>query len=171
MIKKNQQLRSSQAKPSSKSRKSSTSVRANTVPIIGEVGLNTQDCYLPLRDIALPSMTVKSSTQRPASRTKPTRYASCSSCSNSSSNTAVTSTTATKRTGQLKRHSLLESILNVMIGYTIAILTQILVFPLFGIQIPISSQLSIGGIFTAVSIIRSYYVRRFFNYLHLKEVL
>lgn len=73
--------------------------------------------------------------------------------------------------GQKKRHSMLEVILNVTIGYIIAILTQMLVFPLFGIQVTFTNQLAIGGIFTAVSIVRSYYVRRMFNWFHVKGLL
>ena len=73
--------------------------------------------------------------------------------------------------GQKKRHSLLEVVLNVTIGYVIAILTQMAVFPLFGIQVAFHNQLAIGGIFTAVSIVRSYYVRRLFNWFHVKGIL
>ncbi len=73
--------------------------------------------------------------------------------------------------GQKKRHSFLESILNVAIGFGVALLTQIAVFPLFGMKVGIADNLAIGGIFTVVSIVRSYYVRRMFNMLHVKGVL
>lgn len=73
--------------------------------------------------------------------------------------------------GQKKRHSFAESVLNVMIGYGVALLTQIAVFPLFGMHVSISDNLAIGGIFTVVSIVRSYYVRRLFNRLHINGVL
>lgn len=71
------------------------------------------------------------------------------------------------RKGQKKRHSFMESILNVAIGYGVALATQIAVFPLFGMQVSIIDNLAIGGIFTVVSIIRSYYVRRLFNAFHI----
>ena len=64
---------------------------------------------------------------------------------------------------QTRLFSFIESIANVAIGYGIAVLTQILVFPLFGLSVSISQNLSIGAIFTFVSIVRSYCVRRFFN--------
>ena len=67
--------------------------------------------------------------------------------------------------GQSKRHSLLESIANVAIGYGVAVSAQMLVFPLFGIHTSIQANLSIGLIFTGVSIVRSYALRRVFNAL------
>jgi hypothetical protein len=41
----------------------------------------------------------------------------------------------------------------------------LIVFTIFSIHIPMSSNLAIGAIFTAVSIARSYVVRRVFNKL------
>ena len=67
---------------------------------------------------------------------------------------------------QTKSQSLVESCINVAIGYGVAMLSQILVFPLFGIHITMSSNLAIGGIFTVISIARSYAVRRVFNRIH-----
>lgn len=69
---------------------------------------------------------------------------------------------------QSKGHSLLEAVLNTSIGYVIAILTQVAVFPLFGIHIPLEQDLLIGLIFTVVSLVRSYALRRLFNRWHLK---
>lgn len=64
---------------------------------------------------------------------------------------------------QKKTHSLIESIVNVLIGYGVAVLSQVLIFPLFGINISLSDNLLIGLWFTAISIARSYLVRRFFT--------
>jgi len=64
---------------------------------------------------------------------------------------------------QTKTHSLIESLTNVSIGYVVALLSQIVVFPMFGIYVPLSDNLLIGAWFTAISIIRSYVVRRYFN--------
>ena len=72
--------------------------------------------------------------------------------------------------GQLKHHSLLESIINVIIGYSIAIGAQLVIFPLYGINIPLSSNLQIGGWMTIVSIIRSYGIRRWFNNITIKHI-
>lgn len=73
--------------------------------------------------------------------------------------------------GQTRFASFIESCLNVLIGFGVALLSQLLVFPLFGIHIPLSQNLAIGLIFTVISIIRSYWVRRLFNYLHTNNIL
>ena len=64
---------------------------------------------------------------------------------------------------QTRLESLAEVCLNVAIGWIVALLTQLLVFPLFGINVTVGQQLSISVIFTTVSIIRSYIIRRWFN--------
>ena len=59
--------------------------------------------------------------------------------------------------------SLLEATANVAVGYGLAVLTQQLVFPLFGLETAIAQNLWISGIFTAVSLARSYLLRRLFE--------
>ena len=61
--------------------------------------------------------------------------------------------------------SLIEAIASVGVGYGLAVLTQIVVFPLFGMAVRVSDNLALGGIFTAVSIVRSYILRRIFEAL------
>ena len=61
--------------------------------------------------------------------------------------------------------SLVESLTNVLVGYGIAVATQGVVFPWFGLRTSLSDDLAIGGIFTVVSIIRSYMLRRVFERL------
>ena len=46
--------------------------------------------------------------------------------------------------------SLVESSANVVVGYGLAVLTQILVFPIFGLQASVGENLLIGGVFTAL---------------------
>lgn len=41
---------------------------------------------------------------------------------------------------QSKWHSFLESLTNILIGYVVAIISQLLIFPLFDIHIPISDN-------------------------------
>jgi len=67
---------------------------------------------------------------------------------------------------QTRIQSFIESFINVAIGFGVALISQILVFPLFGINIPMESNLLIGAIFTVISIARSYLVRRVFNRIH-----
>lgn len=59
--------------------------------------------------------------------------------------------------------SLVEAVANVLVGYGVAVATQVLVFPLFGIAASLSENLAIGGVFTLVSIFRSYFLRRAFE--------
>lgn len=61
--------------------------------------------------------------------------------------------------------SLAESVVNVLVGYGVAVGAQIAIFPLFGIHLPVSDNLLIGVLFTVVSLVRSYLLRRLFNRL------
>jgi len=67
---------------------------------------------------------------------------------------------------QSRLQSLFEAGANVLLGYGVALGAQLIVFPLFGIMIPLSSNIAIGIIFTFVSLVRSYLLRRLFNWLH-----
>jgi len=64
---------------------------------------------------------------------------------------------------QTKLQSLKESIINILIGYIVAILSQLIVFPMFDIEVPLSDNLLIGIYFTIFSLARSYMIRRYFN--------
>lgn len=64
---------------------------------------------------------------------------------------------------QSRRASMIEAVANVAIGYFVAILSQLAVFPLFGIHVPLSANLWIGAWFTVISLVRSYALRRWFN--------
>lgn len=59
--------------------------------------------------------------------------------------------------------SLVESVANVLVGYIVAVVTQVLVFPLFGWRATLSENLMIELIFTGVSLVRSYLLRRAFE--------
>jgi hypothetical protein len=59
--------------------------------------------------------------------------------------------------------SLVESVSNIVVGYALAVLTQLLVFPMFGLHASLADNLGIGLIFTGVSLIRSYVLRRTFD--------
>ena len=70
---------------------------------------------------------------------------------------------------QSHRMSLVEAIANVCIGYGVAVLTQVAVFPLFGIDANLQDNLAIGGAFTIVSIARSYILRRVFEAIRMRQ--
>ena len=67
---------------------------------------------------------------------------------------------------QTRIQSMIESFINVLIGYMVAIGSQILIFPMFGIHVQPRTNILIGLWFTGISIVRSYLVRRFFNFIH-----
>ena len=66
---------------------------------------------------------------------------------------------------QSRRASLGEATANMTLGYGLAVLVQLLVFPAFGLQPTLAQNLRIGLIFTAVSLLRSYALRRLFEAL------
>lgn len=67
---------------------------------------------------------------------------------------------------QSRLQSLIESAVNIAIGYFVALATQLIVFPLYGMTVSLAANVQIGIIFTVVSLIRNYGVRRVFNRLH-----
>ncbi len=73
--------------------------------------------------------------------------------------------TAGHCTKQSRAMSLVESFANVIVGYGLAVITQILVFPPFGLHTTLEQNLMIGAIFTVVSIARSFALRRLFEAL------
>ena len=72
-----------------------------------------------------------------------------------------------KRAGaQSRTHSLIEALVNVAVGYCIAVVAQIIVFPMFGVHVNLRQNIEIGIIMTVISIARSYTLRRVVNHWH-----
>ena len=67
---------------------------------------------------------------------------------------------------QSRAMSLVEAATNVVVGYVLAIATQIVVFPWFGIEAALGEHLAIGLAFVGVSLARGYLLRRLFDRLH-----
>lgn len=67
---------------------------------------------------------------------------------------------------QTRKQSLVETITTTAIGYCVALVTQLVVFPLYGLPIEMHQNMQIAAIFTGVSLVRGYFVRRFFNWWH-----
>lgn len=59
--------------------------------------------------------------------------------------------------------SAIEAIANVFIGYLVSVAANILILPLFGYDVSVADSFAIGLAFTAVSLVRSYILRRIFN--------
>lgn len=72
---------------------------------------------------------------------------------------------------QSKLMSLLETSLSTAIGFIVALATQIIVFPWFGFDPPLHQNLLITAIFTVVSIVRQFCLRRVFEALHIRRPL
>ena len=64
---------------------------------------------------------------------------------------------------QSRLSSFLEAVINIIIGFTINFTANALVFPLFGWQISAADNLLLGAIYTVISLVRSYAIRRWFN--------
>ena len=70
---------------------------------------------------------------------------------------------------QSRLMSLVEAVTNVVVGYGGAVMTQILIFPVFGLQTTLGQNLAMGGIFTIVSLLRSFLLRRLFESFRVAE--
>jgi hypothetical protein len=70
---------------------------------------------------------------------------------------------------QSRRMSLVESLANVAFGYGVAVLTQIAVFPFFGLHVSLADNLVMGAVFTIVSIARSFTLRRLFEEFRMRS--
>ena len=64
---------------------------------------------------------------------------------------------------QSRTMSFIEAVTNVVVGFALAVLTQVLVFPVFGIAVTFDQNVSIAVIFTLVSLARGYVLRRLFE--------
>lgn len=70
---------------------------------------------------------------------------------------------------QSRLMSLAESVTNVVVGYVLAIATQIVVFPWFGIETGLGDHLTIGLAFVGVSLVRGFLLRRLFEAIRMRS--
>lgn len=70
---------------------------------------------------------------------------------------------------QTRLMSLVESITNVIVGYVLAVPTQVVVFSWLGIEISLAENLGLGMAFVGVSVARGYLLRRFFEVHSLQD--
>jgi hypothetical protein len=71
---------------------------------------------------------------------------------------------------QSRLMSLVESVANVIVGYGVAVVTQVLIFPIFSLHTTLAQNLQMGAIFTLVSIVRSFGLRRLFEAIRVRRV-
>lgn len=67
---------------------------------------------------------------------------------------------------QTKKHSLIESTIQTIIGLLTSIIVQLILYPILNIPVTLKQNLIITIVFFVVSIVRGYLVRRFFNKIH-----
>lgn len=68
------------------------------------------------------------------------------------------------KSGQSKTESFVEACTNTFIGFWINFVANWLLLPIvFGIHVNLHDNLLLGGLFTIISVARSYVLRRFFN--------
>lgn len=70
---------------------------------------------------------------------------------------------------QSRLMSLVETVANVIVGYGVAVVAQILIFPIFGVHTTLAQNLKMGLIFTGVSIFRSFILRRLFEAIRVRN--
>ena len=70
---------------------------------------------------------------------------------------------------QSRAMSLAESITNVVVGYGVAVATQLLIFPAFGVHVTLAQNLKISAAFTMISICRSFALRRLFEGIRVRS--
>lgn len=64
---------------------------------------------------------------------------------------------------QTRLGSLIEAVINTAIGFTINYCANLVIFPLFGFHLTPGSNFMLGCIYTVISVVRSYTIRRWFN--------
>lgn len=66
-------------------------------------------------------------------------------------------------TRQTRRESIIESWVNIIIGFSINFVANLFLLPLVEARLTPGSNFMLGWIYTAISMMRSYAIRRFFN--------
>jgi len=64
---------------------------------------------------------------------------------------------------QTKMRSLIETCTSIAIGFVVSLIITALVLPAYGHAVTLGDNVQITTIFTVASIIRGYFVRRWFN--------
>ena len=70
--------------------------------------------------------------------------------------------------GQSKLHSALESTINIVVGYGVGYASGYFAIRLLGYPISHTETFMLTNFMTVISFVRSYYLRRFFNFMHVR---
>lgn len=63
---------------------------------------------------------------------------------------------------QSRALSAVEAVANAAVGWSVALATQLVLFPVVGLQASVAQHIALSVTFTAVSLARSYVLRRLF---------
>lgn len=69
----------------------------------------------------------------------------------------------TRGNGQSRRSAIIEAWVNILIGFTINYAMNLILLPLVGVRITAMDNFMLGWTYTAISIVRQYTIRRWFN--------
>lgn len=71
--------------------------------------------------------------------------------------------------GQSKSASAVESTVNIVVGFFVAVVANVVVLPCFGVHVALQASIGIAVVFTAISFVRAYVLRRFFNWIEVRS--
>lgn len=71
---------------------------------------------------------------------------------------------------QSKKMSFVETTVSTVIGFIVSLLLINIVLPAFGKDVKFGESVVITLIFTVASVLRGYFVRRLFNYVHMNGI-
>lgn len=71
--------------------------------------------------------------------------------------------------GQSRIGSLIEAGANIVVGVAVSFISQLIIFNCFGIHISLARNAEMTAWFTAVSLLRQFCLRRFFNHLTIRN--
>jgi hypothetical protein len=75
---------------------------------------------------------------------------------------AMPPVSSSPQAAQSRRLSLIEAGVNVVVGYVLAVVAQLVFFPAIGLSVALLDNLRLGALFTLLSLARSYALRRLF---------
>ncbi len=64
---------------------------------------------------------------------------------------------------QTKLGSFYEACMNIIIGFTINFVANMVIFPHVGFELDVKTNLYLGFLYTVISLVRQYVIRRWFN--------
>lgn len=64
---------------------------------------------------------------------------------------------------QSKKHSLIESVTQTVVGLVVSFCIQLVIYPMLNIPVTLSQNVIITAVFFVASIGRGYFIRRIFN--------